>query len=1107
MSTFFEIENGRLKSCQTTETAIVIPENVRVIGEFVFKGKRKLEKITLPKTLEKIEAEAFKGCTALKELVLPQTLSEIGAEAFKGCMSLCHINFPDALAEIGDYAFHRCHSLKAADLPDSLERLGKCAFLYCDGMERVSIGGVKRLGRQTFANCTSLREIRLNSALETDNLGDDIFTGCVNIKKICFANGMTLEFDDLAVIIGTNAHPTAQAVAKSVYQTMKLENGVLYKLAVNLKSFSVPEGIVRIEKSCFYNKKGIVQIILPKSLREIGANAFGNCINLEEIVFQSSEVEIDGKAFKGCNNLERAVLGGEVFYPKKCVSDGSLPALVRKIGEQVLSDFYISGTVLMKYRGREQRVCVPEAVSVIGESCFENNDAIDRVILPDSVREIRENAFKGCVSMQTIKLSEGLESVERGAFENCKRLLAVVLPQNVKRLGESAFKRCFKLADFKINPALAEIGDMAFYGCKALKSLDIPRQTEIKGRLTFFNSGLDNSPERAEKISDKSDGLPENAVPPYKFRKNSDVVSLKITDKSYIGKYAFSACPELREVVIDAPECVVGERAFEKCPRLKSVKLNVKGMEKGAFSFCRELERVEIGTAEAVGEMAFFGCGKLAEVVLSESVTELGARCFEECVSLEDFDFGGIKIIGERAFSRCDGLRSVELPALRVCRRAFEDCCNLKKLSLSFDTELKSGAFFGCTNLTEIVLDGDGYYINAFSQSVRSFSNTLPDRIQEIAASAYSCFEIDENLVLKKYTGCAVSVKIPDDITALGDEAFRDRIRTVFIDIPEGVNNIGKLTFAGCGWLEKMRTQNKITVVNGMIVDALNCGETAVIPADVKRVCSWSFAGNTELREVRFLGGKTVVDEYAFRNCIRLRRVIDENGNVFEAVGISSKDDPALPEYVRKIFAECFNCFKTDKNGTLFESTGNIKDLALVSGIKAVGERVYKDCNLLCEIELCEETESIGESAFENGKWLKRVKNAVGVKRIETLAFCGCQSLETIELSDALEHIGKRAFEHCCRLRGILIPEGVRVLRERTFFRCKSLKRVVLPSTLEIIEKETFAFCAELEEVVFPSGLKVIEERAFASCPKLKRGELPQNADIAENAFDGGEVK
>ncbi len=1101
MSTSFEIENGILKHCITDETEIVIPENVRTVGNHVFKGNRKIKKITLPGSVKIIAEEAFKGCTALTKINLPDGLAEIGDDAFKGCKSLVEIMFPSSLIKIGDYAFHRCHSLRAANLPESVTSLGGCAFLYCDGMETVSVGGIKRLRRQTFANCTSLREITLNSVLETDNLGDDIFTGCVNIKKISLTDGQTFEFENLAAIIGTDADRIAQAVAGSVYQTMKLENGILYKLAVNLKCFDIPEGVVQIGKSCFYNKKGIVRITLPKSLCEIRANAFGNCINLEEVVFQDDEVLTDNRAFKGCNNLSRVVIGSKVYYPKNFMTDGTFPDIVRKIGEQVLSDFYISGKILMKYRGREERVCVPDGVEVIGEGCFENNDVLGRVVLPNSVREICERAFKNCVSMQTAELSETLEIIEKSAFENCKKLIKISLPESVRVLGECAFKRCFKLNSFTVDNALEEIGDMAFYGCKSLSNIKIPEKTEIKGSLVFFNSGTNHSFKLAETNVEEHF---ENAVSPYEFCKNMEITSLKIIDKDYIGKYAFSGCTELREVVIDAPGCVIGERAFEKCAKLKTVKLNVESVGKGAFSFCRELEKIEIDSAKKIGDHAFMGCEKLWSVALSERVTELGERCFDECVSLESIDLRSIKNIGERAFSRCDGLCEIALSDICVGRHAFEDCSLLNKIIISSDTALKSGAFFGCTNVNEIVLDGVPFFPNLFSQSVNSFENHLPERVREIIASMYSCFEITEDLTLKKYYGNAVCVKIPRDVTALGDEAFRNCIRTVEIDIPERVSSVGKLTFAGSGWLDKMRAENKITVINNMIIDAFNCGSSAEIPANIERVCSWSFAGNVELREVKFYSGRTIIDEYAFRNCVGLRRIIDENGSVYEMTGISSKDDPTLPEFVRKIFAECVNCFKVDENGVLVESTGNIKNLAFVNGIKAVGERVYKDCNLLCEIRLCDETGSIGESAFENSKWLKKVGNAVGVKKIEALAFCGCQSLEEIELSNSLQYIGKRAFEHCCNLRGIVIPEGVSVIYERSFFRCKSLKKIVLPSTLEIIEKEAFAFCSELEEVIFPSGLKSIDIRAFAFCPKLSR-KTPQNVIIAENAFEGGE--
>ncbi len=156
-------------------------------------------------------------------------------------------------------------------------------------------------------------------------------------------------------------------------------------------------------------------------------------------------------------------------------------------------------------------------------------------------------------------------------------------------------------------------------------------------------------------------------------------------------------------------------------------------IEKDAFENCKKLIRIvlpenvkRLPESAMIGEQAFSGCGKLCEIKISDRVTKLGECCFEKCISLKGFDFHGIKFIGERAFSRCEGLEEIVLLMLCVRRRSFEDCCFLKRVSLISDTELKSGVFFGCTNIEEIVLDGVSYSFKMFSQSVRSFENSLP---------------------------------------------------------------------------------------------------------------------------------------------------------------------------------------------------------------------------------------------------------------------------------------------------------------------------------------------------------------------------------------------
>lgn len=60
-----------------------IPENIRVIGDYVFRSSM-LKNIYLPNGLKSVGIQAFFGCPDLKGLTLPSNIKSIGVEAFCG---------------------------------------------------------------------------------------------------------------------------------------------------------------------------------------------------------------------------------------------------------------------------------------------------------------------------------------------------------------------------------------------------------------------------------------------------------------------------------------------------------------------------------------------------------------------------------------------------------------------------------------------------------------------------------------------------------------------------------------------------------------------------------------------------------------------------------------------------------------------------------------------------------------------------------------------------------------------------------------------------------------------------------------------------------------
>ena len=79
-----------------------------------------------------------------------------------------------------------------------------------------------------------------------------------------------------------------------------------------------------------------------------------------------------------------------------------------------------------------------------------------------------------------------------------------------------------------------------------------------------------------------------------------------------VSDRAFSACPELVEVVLADSVKTVDDLAFNRCPKLERATLNgVETLGAGAFSSCGALRELEAARLRVVGANAFQDCAAL----------------------------------------------------------------------------------------------------------------------------------------------------------------------------------------------------------------------------------------------------------------------------------------------------------------------------------------------------------------------------------------------------------------------------------------------------------------------------------------------------------------
>ena len=114
------------------------------------------------------------------------------------------------------------------------------------------------------------------------------------------------------------------------------------------------------------------------------------------------------------------------------------------------------------------------------------------------------------------------------------------------------------------------------------------------------------------------------------------------------------------------------------------------------------------------------GCVSLTNIILTETLTNIGASTFSGCTGLKSVRIPSkVSRIGSRAFYGCSGLSDLKFPEgiAVIGDSAFAGCRNLNSVSIPQSlTNLGANAFFGCAKLTSTYFHGNapkgGY--NAF---------------------------------------------------------------------------------------------------------------------------------------------------------------------------------------------------------------------------------------------------------------------------------------------------------------------------------------------------------------------------------------------------------
>lgn len=132
-----------------------------------------------------------------------------------------------------------------------------------------------------------------------------------------------------------------------------------------------------------------------------------------------------------------------------------------------------------------------ETVVAVAEEVLNRKEGITKVTLPNSVKELEDNALAYNNDLVEIDFGSGLEIIGKSAIANCNNLAKINLPNSLKSIGRSAFSGDSSLAEIIIPEGVETVEDYAFWGTTSVKKISIPSTMNEFSTFVFCTESLE----------------------------------------------------------------------------------------------------------------------------------------------------------------------------------------------------------------------------------------------------------------------------------------------------------------------------------------------------------------------------------------------------------------------------------------------------------------------------------------------------------------------------------------------------------------------------------------------------------------------------------------
>ncbi len=789
----------------------------------------------------------------------------------------------------------------------------------------------------------------------------------------------------------------------------------------------------------------------------------------------------------------------------------------------------IKELVIPQYYNGKPVVGILDKAFYDGTATNPTYSGITKVVLPDTMKKIGQDAFRKLVNLTELKLGAGLEEIGDNAFRECRYIRAIDLPEGLKTIGANAFSSIWfteltvpasvttigdaafqatYLTELKFaeGSKLATIGGSAFANCAYLKEVALPETVTSVGASAFAGcKSLESltlstaAPWKYAASASTADWIAlESAADPAAaatWIKAHAANYLKITEAHEhnfkLGSdstqhwYRCTICDALEEAkqphkIFDKQCSVCG---YEHTEHIYDTTWTTDGSYH--WKACKVCGEMEPGTKTAHTWDGYYRCKTCS---YAHTHTYNSYWTCNETNHWKDTTCGHSEKISNAAHT---------FDEQNVCRT-----CGYERIV--------QGENNGTPDLSfEFNEDYTGLIVTGFKKAPASLT------VIEIPAKCgnWPVVELGDGLAtaFKSYAATVTKVVIPDTVKVVRAKMFQNFAQLSDLTIGSSVYKMGDYVFQKCTSLQNVTLPESLYQIGAYAFDGCTALKTINLD-NLTKIGDYSFRSCSQLDNIKFNEGLKQIGGYTFQNCTSLKNA-DFSALKQLQLGSVRELMPGVTTSSGNAFENCaFTTLTLPDNLVVtarynFMGCASLKSVTFGKNTQLTTDGTFMNCTSLDTINL-ENISQIYTGTFDNCGFTTLTFDFDGFDRlIGTGFFKNCKKLTTATLKGTYSKTAdswNNFFQGCTALTTVNLPADLNVLPSYFFSGC-SFVSYTIPASITSLGDGVFNNCKSFTTVNFGTAkVTSLGDSVFSGCTSLTQFTIPATVtSIGKSVFSG----